>query len=63
MFPHPDLGKDLYYPKIDGEQIRCGWRAAMALVLAMAGAALFDLAAEPDTQADTVVAATLEGGR
>jgi len=61
MFPHPDMGKDLYRP-FNTEQIRCGWQAAITLAIVMAGATLFDLATAQAPGYSAVVAAAQEGG-
>lgn len=46
MFPHPDMGKDMFQHRQDAsDQICCGWQAAFALVVVMIGAMIFDFAA------------------
>jgi len=46
MFPHPDMGKDMFEHRQDASnRIRCGWQAAIALAMVMIGAMIFDFAA------------------
>jgi hypothetical protein len=63
MFPHPDIGKDLYrtcHP--DFNQMKCSWQAAIALAMMVVAATLFDLAVQQPAETMTA-SVTHAGGR